>query len=102
MERALLNNYRSLWRSVLICLCKEKSTRLWRDIFTCGEKDVLLPLYLPMEMEILLSTEKEMDLEEQMYFCLGKKDVQFPVERGILNCLWRENLLGCGERHIYL
>ena len=31
-------------------------------------KDALLPLYLPMEIETLLSMEKEVDLEKDKHF----------------------------------
>ena len=73
-----------------------------KGTLACAKDDVRLPFYLPME---ILSLEREMNfvacgtktlrktdifqVERKIYFCLGKKVVLLPVERGVLNCLWK-------------
>ena len=67
-----------------------------KGTLACGEDDVRLPFYLPMETEILLSLERDelsclwnKDLEKNLILP-GKKIILLPVERGVLNCLWKE------------
>ena len=48
----------------------------------------LLPLYLPMERNTEI-----FQFEQKIYFILKKKDILFPVDRVVLDCLWREIIL---------
>ena len=76
------------------------------------EKNALWPLYLPMEIEILLSMERDIHLiahgtnskiwRTQIF--KFKKDVLLPVETAVLNCLLR-NIILCtlasGEKDFF-
>ena len=70
------------------------------------EKNAHLPLYLPMEIQILLSVEREIHLIAHGTKILRKTDifqfVLFPGKRKTYSCMWTElYLIACREKQYY-